>query len=52
MPWSAEEMLDGHPCLRQNCSQWPPAEKAESEPLLSRPSCSPDDPIGQGTELN
>ena len=42
----------GHCCPCQNCSQWPPAEKTGIESLLNRPSCPPDDPIGQGTELN
>ena len=37
----------GHPCPRQNCSRWPPAEKTGRGSLLNRPSCPPDDPIGQ-----
>ena len=36
----------------QNCSQGPPAEKTGRGSLLNRPSCPPDDPIGQGTDLN
>ena len=36
----------------QNCSQGPPAEKTGSGCLLNRPSCPPDDLVGQGTELN
>ena len=35
----------------RNCSQGPPAEKTGRGSLLNRPSCLPDDPIGQGTEL-
>ena len=42
----------GHPCPCQNCSPGPPAEKCERGSLLNRPSCSPDDTIGQVTELN
>ena len=43
----------GHSYPRQNCSQWPPAQKTGKGSL----SCSsspppPDDPICQGTELN
>ena len=38
------------PC--QNCSQGPHAEQTGRGSLLNRPSCPPDDPIGQGTELN
>ena len=41
----------GHPCLFQNCSQGPPAEKTGRGFLLNHPSCSPDDPSGEGTEL-
>ena len=33
-------------------SQWPPAEKTGRGSLLNRPSCLPNDPVGQGTELN
>ena len=57
-PWSAEEMLDGehqgvhissharttHNGLLQ--------KKTGRVSLLNRPSCSSDDRIGQGTELN
>ena len=42
----------GHPCPCQNCSQPSPTEKTGRGPLLNRPSCPPDDPIGKGTELN
>ena len=42
----------GHPCPCQSCSQEPPAEKTGRGSLLNRPSCPPDDSIGQGTELN
>ena len=41
----------GHPCQCQNYSQWPPAQKSGRGSLLNRPSCPPDDPVGQGTEL-
>ena len=43
---------NGHPCPCQNCSRGPPAEKTGRGSLLNRPSCPPDDPIGQGTEQN
>ena len=39
-------------CSCKNCLQGPPAEKTGRGSLLNRPSCPPDDPIGQGTELN
>ena len=49
----------GHPCPCQNCGLRRaqncgglPAEKTGRGSLLNRPSCPPDDPIGQGTELN
>ena len=42
----------GHPCPCRNYSQWPPAEKTGRGSLLNSPSCPPEDPIGQGTELN
>ena len=47
----------GHPCPCKNCSQGRPAEKTGSGSLLNRAPCppfhtSPDDPIGQETELN
>ena len=48
--WTASK--SGHPYPCQNCSQGPPEEKSGRGSLLNRPSCSPDDPIGQGTELN
>ena len=42
----------GHPCLCQNCSQWP-AEKIGRGSWLNRPSSlPPDNPISQRTELN
>ena len=41
-----------HPCPCQNCAQGPPAEKTERGSLLNRTSGTPDDPIGQGIELN
>ena len=40
----------GHSCPYQNCWQGPPTEKTGRGSLLNRPS--PDDSIGQGTELN
>ena len=42
----------GHSCPCHNCSQGPPAEKTGRGSLLNRPSCPPDDPIGQETGLN
>ena len=63
-PWRAGDMVvgrvnagwttskSGHPCPCQNCSQGPPAEKTGRGSLLDRPSCPPDDSIGQWTELN
>ena len=42
----------GHPCSRQNCSQWSLAEMSGRGSLLNRPSCLLSDPIGQRTELN
>ena len=42
----------GHPYPRQNCSQWPPAEKTGRGSLLNNSLCLSDDQIGQGTELN
>ena len=54
----AEEMLHERttskseyllPC--QNFSQWPPSDKTGRGSLLNRPSCFPNDPTGQGTEL-
>ena len=41
---------NGHPCPCQNCLQGPRLTGRGS--LLSRPSVPPDDPVGQGTELN
>ena len=40
-----------HPCPCQMRSQGPPAEKTGRGSLVNRPSCPPDDPISQGTEL-
>ena len=40
-----------HPCLCQNCSQGPPAEKTGRGSRLNRPSYPPGDPVGHGTEL-
>ena len=48
--WTTWE--SGHFCPCQNCSQWPPAEKTGWGSLLNHLSCPPNDPIGQGTELN
>ena len=42
----------GHPCQCQNCSQWPSAGNTGRRSLLNRPLCLPDDPIGQGSDLN
>ena len=42
----------GQPCLCQNFSQGPPAEKTGRGSLLNRPPCSHDDPISQGRRLN
>ena len=44
----------GRHCQCQNCSQLqgPHAEKTGRGSLLNRPPCPPDDPVGQGTELN
>ena len=42
----------GHPCLFQNCSQWPPAEKTGRGSLLNCPSCPSTNPVNQETELN
>ena len=41
-----------HPCPYPNCLQGPPAEKTGKGSLLNCPSCPPNDPIGQGVELN
>ena len=40
-----------HPCPCQSWPQGPPAEKTGRGSLLNRPSCSPYDQVGQGTEL-
>ena len=42
----------GYPCPCQSCSRGHPVEKTVRGFLENRPSCYPDDPIGQGTELN
>ena len=42
----------GRACPCQNCSQGHPAKETGRGSLLNHPSCSPDDPTGQGTELN
>ena len=42
----------GHLCPCQNCSKWSPQGKTGRGSLLNRPSCLPEDPIGQDTELN
>ena len=41
-----------HPCPCQSFSQGPSAEMTGRGSLLNCSSCSPHDPIGQGTELN
>ena len=43
---------NAHLCPCQNCSQGPRAEKTGRGSLLNCPSCPPDDPISQGTEVN
>ena len=48
--WTTSQ--SGHPCPCQNHSQGPRAEKTGRGSPLIRPSCPPDDPIGQGTERN
>ena len=48
--WTASK--GGHLWSYQNCSQGPSAKKTGRGSLLSRPSCHPDDPIGQVIELN
>ena len=40
-----------HPCLCQNWSPGPPEEKTGRGSVLNRPSCFPDDPLGQRTEV-
>ena len=42
----------GHSCQCQNFSQGSPAERTGRRSLLNRPLCLPDDPIGQGSDLN
>ena len=41
-----------HPCPCQNCSQGSPAEKSGRGSLLNHPSCPPNNPISQRTEMN
>ena len=41
-----------HPCPCQNCSQRLPREMTSKGSLLNHPSCPPDVPIGQGTQVN
>ena len=53
-PWSIEELLDGqHQRVDISAIPEPPArpptEKTGRGSLLNRPSCPPDDQIGQGT---
>ena len=48
--WTTSKI--GHPLPCQNCSQGPPAEKTGRRSQLNCPSCPPDDPINEGTELN
>ena len=43
---------NGHISLCQNWSQGPPVEKTGRGTLLNRPSCHPDDTVGEGVELN
>ena len=42
----------GHVCPCQNCSQRSPAGKTGRESMLNHSLCTPNDPVGQGTELN
>ena len=63
-PWRAGDVVAGrgddgwttlkswHLCPCQNYSQGLPAEKTKRGSLLNRTSCPPDDPVGQGTEMN
>ena len=57
-PWSAEGMLDGQhqrvdvTTHARTVRKGLPQKKTGRGSLLKRPSCPPDDPIGQGTELN
>ena len=39
-------------CWLDNIKQGPPAEMTRRGSLFNRPSCPPDEQIGQGTELN
>ena len=43
---------NGHPCLCQNSSEWPSAEKSGRGSVLNHPLCPLNNLIGQGTELN
>ena len=54
-PWSAEEKLDGQHQRMDIPAQARIAHNGllhKRGPLLNCPSCPPDDPVGQGTELN
>ena len=58
-PWSAEKMQDAGRRRRvdvlvhaENAHDGFPQKKTERGHLLNRLSCSSEDPIGQGTELN
>ena len=48
--WTTSKSGHHSPC--QSCSHGPPAEKTGRGSLLNRSSSLPDDPIGQGTEVN
>ena len=55
--WSAEEMLDGQYqrldiSVHVRIAHKVLLQKRLEENLLNRPSCPPDDPLGQMTELN
>ena len=47
-----DNIKEWNTCLFQNCSQRRPAGKTGRGSLLNHPLCPPDDPSGQGTELN
>ena len=57
-PWSTEEMLDGQhqrvdiPTHARTAHKRLLQKRLKEDLLLNLPSCFPDDPIGQGTELN
>ena len=48
--WTSSK--SGQPCPCQKCSRGPPAERTGKGSVLNRPACPPDDPIGQGTEVD